>query len=320
MKDIGEFARLRLAQLPTPLHRLDNISLALKKNVYIKRDDLTGLGLGGNKVRKLEYLLADAKNCGSDVVITTGGAQSNHAMLTAACCNKLGLGAVLVLMGRGVTEKKGNLILDDILGAPVSFVDSDDYADVYAEMDRIAGEFSAQGKTPYLIPVGGSVPRGSLGYVECMRETSVQAKDMGVSFGHVICTAGSGGTLAGTTLGAAIYMPEAQVYGVTVGEGDFERITAELIDGTARLMGVRTDAWPRILPYYGEGYAIPSAEGNAAMRLMARSEGIILDPVYTGKMFAGLLELAKNGAFDDPGDLLIIHTGGAGGVFALDIE
>ena len=145
LKTLNDFKRIHLGILPTPFYKLENISKRLGKNIYIKRDDMTGISLGGNKVRKLEFLLADAKEQGCDYVITTGGAQSNHAMLTAACANKIGMKAILVLKKRGVTSKAGNLILDDILGADVRFVDSDSYDDVYAQMHQIEANLSASG-------------------------------------------------------------------------------------------------------------------------------------------------------------------------------
>ena len=151
MKNLQDFPRIRLAALPTPIQKLENISRLLDTNIYIKRDDLTGIGLGGNKVRKLEYLLYDAKEKGADYVLTTGGAQSNHAMLTAACCNKIGIKAILVLKQRGVQGRVGNLLINELLGADVRFVDTDSYDDVYKEMDRIADELRAAGHNPYLV-------------------------------------------------------------------------------------------------------------------------------------------------------------------------
>ena len=169
MREIIDFPCIPFAQLPTPLYKLENLSREIGKNVYIKRDDMTGVALGGNKVRKLEFLLADARDKGADVVLTAGGPQSNHAMLTAACAAKLGMSAILVLKKRGVLSG-GNLILDEIFGAEVRFVDTDSYDGVYAEMERIMADLRAQGHTPYFIPVGGSVPLGSLGYVNCALE------------------------------------------------------------------------------------------------------------------------------------------------------
>ena len=319
MKTIDDFPRLSLAALPTPLQRLDNISRLTGKNVYIKRDDLTGVGLGGNKVRKLEYLLADARAQGADYVLTTGGAQSNHAMLTAACANRLGMKAILVLKKRGVTARRGNQLLNSLLGADVRFIDTPDYADIYAEMERISAELAAAGHKAYCIPVGGSVPLGSLGYVRAMQETARQAEALGVRFDRVFCATGSGGTHAGTALGAALYLPGAAVTGVAVDTDPFDEIVPRLIRETAALLETPlpagTDAVD-LMDMCGPGYAIPSAEGNAAIRLMAENEGLILDPVYTGKAFAGLLARVRSGALDGEANILFMHTGGAGGLFA----
>ena len=198
MKSLQEFPRIPLAVLPTPIQKLENISRLLGTNVWIKRDDLTGIGLGGNKVRKLEFLLADAKRQGAEIVFTTGGAQSNHAMLTAACAKKLGMTPILILKKRGVTERKGNQLL---------------------ELD---------------------------------------------------------------------FTPTAE--------------NVHLID------------------MCGPGYTIPSPEGNAAIRMMAENEGLFLDPVYTGKAFAGLVKMAREGQFKPTDNVLYLYSGGAGGLFTIDIE
>ena len=195
MKPIESFPRAALGFFPTPVQKLENISALLGRNIYIKRDDLTGIGLGGNKVRKLEFLLADAKAQGAEIVFTTGGAQSNHAMLTAAAAGRLGMKAILVLKERGVTACVGNQLLERLMGTDVRFVDTDDYADIYAEMDRIGKEL---GRPYYKIPCGGSNALGALGYVACAREIAGQ----GLHFDHIVCAEGSGGTLAGLALGA----------------------------------------------------------------------------------------------------------------------
>ena len=168
---LNEFPRIPLGIFPTPIQKLENISRELGTNVYVKRDDLTGVGLGGNKVRKLEFLLADAKRRGAEVVFTTGGAQSNHAMLTAACALKLGMTPILILKKRGVTACQGNQLLEHLMGVDVRFMDTDDYADIYAEMDRVG---QALGRPYYRIPCGGSNALGTLGYVECAREIAGQ--------------------------------------------------------------------------------------------------------------------------------------------------
>ena len=167
MRSLEAFPKVTLGVFPTPIQKLENISRLLHTNVYVKRDDLSGLGLGGNKVRKLEFLMADAKEKGAELVFTTGGAQSNHAMLTAAAAGKLGMKAILILKKRGVTACKGNQLLEKLMGTEVRFVDTDDYADIYAEMDRVG---TALGLPYYKIPCGGSNALGSLGYVSCARE------------------------------------------------------------------------------------------------------------------------------------------------------
>lgn len=308
------FDKISLGIFPTPLHRLENLSRELGTNVWIKRDDLNGVALGGNKVRKLEYLLAEAKLQGYDLVMTTGQAQSNHAMLTAACAKKVGLDCVLVLKERGVTARKGNQILNHLLGVEVRFVDTDSYDDIYEEMDRIAAEM---GRRVYKIPCGGSNALGTLGYVDCMREVA----ESGIRFDHIVCACGSGGTAAGTVLGAKIYMPETHVMCSMVDNDPFDVIVPELMREAARLLEIDVDIpTPDLVDLCGPGYSIPSEEGNEAIRLMMQTEGILLDTCYTGKAFAGLVRKARAGAYRKDDNVLFVHTGGAGGLFAQDWE
>ncbi len=315
MKELERFPRLSLGVFPTPIHSLENISRLLGTNVYIKRDDLTGLGLGGNKTRKLEFLLADAKAQGAEVVFTTGGAQSNHAMLTAAAAGKLGMRAILILKKRGVTERLGNQLLEHLMGTDVRFIDTDDYADIYAEMDRVGKEL---GRPYYKIPCGGSNALGALGYVECAREI----RDHGMHFDHLICAEGSGGTMAGLALGAKLFLPGTKVYGMMVDTDPFDKITPRLMREAAALL--RLDITVSEQDYTlrdmcGPGYAIASKAGNSAVALMAQREGIFLDPVYTGKAFAGLLKMAEEGRFGPDDRVLFLHSGGAGGLFAIEM-
>ena len=319
MKQITDFPNLPLGLLPTPLYRLENLSRELGRNLYIKRDDLMGVALGGNKVRKLEFLLADARSKGADVVLTAGGPQSNHAMLTAACAARLGMEAILVLKKRGVLEG-GNLILDRIFGAEVRFVDTDSYDDVYGEMDRLMEDLRRQGRTPYFIPAGGSVPLGCLGYVNCAKEIANQAEELGVAFDAIVSATGSGGTYAGLTLGAKLFLPGTQSVGIGVCDDPFEEIAYDLMEGTARLLEwdgpvEREDIHIRY--HIGPGYAVPSPEGTAAVERLARTEGVLVDPVYTGKALAGLLQLLEEGCFGEEENVLFVHTGGAGALFAV---
>ncbi len=312
MKSLDSFPRVSLGVFPTPIQKLENTSKLLRTNVYVKRDDLTGLGLGGNKTRKLEFLLADAKNRGAEIVFTTGGAQSNHAMLTAAAAGKLGMQAILILKQRGVTECLGNQLLERLMGTDVRFMDTDSYADIYKEMDRVGTEL---GKPYYKIPCGGSNALGSLGYVACAREIAEQ----GLRVDHLVCAEGSGGTMAGLALGAKLFLPGTKVYGMMVDTDPFDRITLELMREAAGLLEADLEITPAdftLRDMCGPGYAIPSEAGNAAVAFMAAQEGIFLDPVYTGKAFAGLLEMAREGAFGESDNVLFLHSGGAGGLFA----
>ena len=312
---MNELAKLSLGIFPTPIHRLDNISRELGTNVFVKRDDMTGIGLGGNKVRKLEYLLADAKAQGAKVVFTTGGAQSNHAMLTAAAAKKLSMTPILILKKRGVTARQGNQLLEHLMGTDVRFMYTDDYADIYAEMDRVGKEL---GVPYYKIPCGGSNALGTLGYVDCVREIAEQ----GYTFDHIICAEGSGGTMAGLALGAKLHMPNARVTGMMVDNDPFDVITVKLMREAAALLGAEVEVSREdfdLRDLCGPGYAIPSEEGNAAVSLMASQEGIFLDPVYTGKAFAGLVAMAKEGVFKPDDRVLFLHSGGAGGLFAVGV-
>ena len=300
------FEKERLGIFPTPLHRLPNLSRELGTNVWIKRDDLCGVALGGNKVRKLEYLLADAKKQGYDLVMTTGAAQSNHAMLTAACALRMGLDCILVLKKRGVTERKGNLILNHLMGVEVRFMDTDSYDDIYAEMDRIGEEM---GRKVYKIPCGGSNSLGSLGYVDCMKEIA----ESGQHFDHIVCACGSGGTAAGTVLGAKMYLPHTHVMCSMVDNDPFDVIVPKLMKEAAELLGTDVEIpVPDLLEMWGPGYSIPSEEGNEAIAMMMKLEGIVLDTCYTGKAFAGLRNIRGRLKAMVDGDLLLESKPGVG--------
>lgn len=307
-----EFEKIPLGIFPTPMYRLPNISRELGTNIWIKRDDMTGVALGGNKVRKLEYLLADAGRKGYDLVMTTGQAQSNHAMLTAACASKLGMDCVLVLKKRGITSRKGNQILNYFIGTDVRFMDTDSYDDIYDEMDRIAAEM---GRRVYKIPCGGSNALGALGYVDCISEV-VQS---GQNFDFIVTACGSGGTAAGIGLGISLYSPGTKLICSMVDDDEYDRIVPSLIHETEGLLEIKTEL-PQIeyINMSGAGYSIPSDEGNAAIAMMMKYEGIVLDTCYTGKAFAGIIRKAREGAFSQNDNILFVHTGGAGGLFAQD--
>ena len=322
MKDILSLPRLPLGVYPTPFYKLENISAKYGKNIWVKRDDLCGVALGGNKVRKLEFLLADAKAQGCDTVFTTGGAQSNHAMLTAACAARLGMKCILILKKRGVTEHKGNLVLDDIYGADVRFMNTDSYDDIYAEMHRVGEELAKEGHKSYYIPVGGSNPLGAVGYVNGVREFTVQALAAGIRVGHIVSATGSGGTTAGLLLGAKLFQPGVKVTGIGVDNDPFEEIVPDLAAKAADILECSFEREQddfEMVYHVGQGYAIPNAEDTPYIEELARMEGILLDPVYTGKAWAGMLKLLKDGYFGDEDNIVFVHTGGAAALFAMDL-
>lgn len=315
MKPMSFPEKIPLGIFPTPIQRLDNISNMLGANIFIKRDDMTGIALGGNKVRKLEYLLCDAQKTGAQIVFTTGGAQSNHAMLTAACSNKIGLTPILILKKKGVTDKKGNQLLESLMGTDVRFMDTNSYDDIYEEMDRVGASLK---KPYYKIPCGGSNALGTIGYVDCVREI----RDQGFSFDRIICAEGSGGTMAGLALGAKLYMPDCRVTGMMVDTDPFDEITERLMREAAAILKADIEITKDdfdLIDMCGPGYAIASREGNEAVSLMAEKEGIFLDPVYTGKAFAGLVQMAKERKFRKDENILFLHSGGAGGLFAVEM-
>lgn len=322
MRLLSDFPQAPLGCFPTPLQRLSNLSELFGKELYIKRDDMTGVGLGGNKVRKLTFLLGDAQQKGATVVMTTGGAQSNHAMLTAACCNRLGMKAQLLLKRRGVSDPVGNVYLDGLLGAQVDFFDTDDYGVIYEEMSRRKTALAEAGEWAYEIPLGGSTALGALGYVECFRETLAQCAHLGIHPDRIVSAVGSGGTYAGLCAGADLFAPDVRVTGVAVDRAPFHQICAQLkaeIGGLLELEQPLGDDNLEIYDNAGLGYGIPGPAEREALELMARQEGIFLDPVYTGKAFSWLLAQLRSGALEEEQTIVFLHSGGAGGLFAIDL-
>ena len=235
MREPRDLPKIPLGRFPTPCYKLDAVSAKYGRRVYIKRDDLCGVALGGNKVRKLEFLLADAKLKGCDTVFTTGAPQSNHAVITAACAARLGMRCVLFLKNRGSIARAGNLILDEIFGAEIRFMDTDRYAEIYDAMLAYDEELTAQGHKCCAIPAGGSTPLGSVGYVQCADEIARQCPNVE----HIVCAVGSGGTAAGLVLGAKMYLPGVRVTGVSVYPAAFEDVV-DLAFEDARILQADT--------------------------------------------------------------------------------
>ncbi|HYF76220.1 MAG TPA: D-cysteine desulfhydrase family protein [Symbiobacteriaceae bacterium] len=310
--------RVRLSQAPTPLQRLERLSAHTGVDFWMKRDDLTGdIGLGGNKVRKLEYLLGEALAAGATHVLTTGGPQSNHARATAAACARLGLGCVLVLAGRDPGARQGNLLLDQLYGAEIRFPGAVTPADQARALDEAAAEVAAAGGRPYVITVGGSTALGSVGSYECYAEMA-EALPPGT---WVCTTTGSGGTHAGLALGAVTLGPAGvRVQGFSVWQPTsvLEPLVRGLVTETAALL--QADLPPTFDVHVDDGYLAPrygkaNEAGLAAIALVARLEGILLDHVYTGKAMAGVLDYVRRGVIPAGSRVVFVHTGGAPAVF-----
>jgi len=321
---LQKFNRLPIMQTETPLEKLDRLSEVLGRDVYVKRDDATPFALGGNKVRKLEYLGAAAIEAGADILITAGAIQSNHVRQTAALAARLGMGCVALLENPiGTTASNyltnGNRLLLDLFGATVRMVDSLDRANEL--MQATADEYIAKGHRPYVIPIGGSNPLGALGYVRCGLEIARQARERQLEFSAVVLPSGSAGTHAGLALALAQVMPDTPVIGVTVSRLVADQLpkVETLIQGLDEmlkpvpLVKTRVVLWDE---YFAPGYGFPNEAGLDAIRLVAGMEGLLLDPVYTGKAMAGLLDGIRNQRIPGSGPVLFLHTGGSPALFA----
>lgn len=324
--DLSRYPRTPLAHLPTPLELLPNLTEALGgPKVFVKRDDATGLALGGNKTRKLEFLMAEAQAEGADCIITAGGIQSNHVRQTAAAAAKLGLACELVL-NRNVPwdeplyDRTGNILLDRILGASVHIYPAG--TDREAMMAERADALRAQGRKPYIVPVGGSNPVGSLGYVGAAQELASQAEDKGLAIDYILHGCSSGGTHAGLACGLAALEHSAKLLGIDV-DGD-PALTADVVmpltRALARFLAIDEEtavSRVNVVPgYAGDGYGLPTESMQEAVAMAARCEGLILDPVYTGKAMAGLIGLVRESVIEKDATVVFIHSGGMPALFA----
>jgi L-cysteate sulfo-lyase len=322
---LARFPRVRLGHLPTPLEPMPNLTKLLDgPKLYIKRDDCTGLSSGGNKTRKLEFLMADALQKGADTVITQGAIQSNHARQTAAAAAKLGMKCQILLENRTGSQSpdycgSGNVLLDHIHGAPTrSFPGG---TDMNAAMEVVAEEVRSKGGKPYTIVGGGSNAIGALGYVNCALELVAQANDISLRIDHVVHATGSAGTQAGLVAGLEGLRSHIPVLGIGVRAARplQEENVYKLACATADLMGmtgaVARDRVVANTDYVGPGYGKPTDAMIEAINLLARTEGILLDPVYSGKGMAGLIDLIRKGHFKPTENVVFLHTGGSVGLF-----
>ncbi|MFQ3322481.1 MAG: D-cysteine desulfhydrase [Pseudomonadales bacterium] len=316
-------AKLDLAQTPTPLQPLDRLSaLVGGPRIWIKRDDLTGAIEGGNKIRKLEYILAKVISEGYDTVITCGGIQSNHCRATAALTARLGLSCHLILRGDQPPQADSNNLLDQILGATIDYYSAKQYFSELAQLfDATVEDYKLAGKRAYCIPTGASDGVGLWGYIEASRELKDDFAQNCINPEHIICATGSGGTQAGLTLGVELFDLNAKVWAVNVCDDEqyFHNKVIDDITDWKQLYNndLSIDSIiPRTLDgYVGAGYGLAGDEVLDLINQLARLEGIVLDPVYTGKAFYGMLEELKHGRFSGSKDIVFIHTGGALGLF-----
>jgi len=312
--------RVSIAHLPTPLEMLPRLTAHLGgPQLWVKRDDQTGLATGGNKTRKLEFLVAEALAQGADTLVTCGAAQSNHARQTAAAAARFGLACTLVLRGEPAPQAQGNLLLDELLGAEIVWAGADDLT---ARLEETADALRSRGRRPYVVPYGGSNPVGVCGYVAAMEELLAQAAQAGLSFDHIVLASSSGGTQAGLTVAARALGYRGRILGISVDlpADPLRRRMAELATATADYLGLPLTFAPEDFAvedgYRGGGYGVISDLEREAIRLLARTEGLLLDPVYTGRAFGGLIDLIRRGAFSSGERVLFWHTGGVAGLFA----
>jgi L-cysteate sulfo-lyase len=323
---LSRFPRVSLAHLPTALEFLPRLTRHLGgPNIYVKRDDCTGLGSGGNKTRKLEFLMADALEKKATAIITQGAVQSNHARQTVAAACKLGLKCELVFEKRVVdaTEpylQSGNVFLDHLFGANIREVKKG--TDMDAAMQAVADELSASGETPYIIPGGGSNKIGALGYVDCALELITQANKQDLVIDHVVHATGSAGTQAGLVVGLKAMHSGIPLLGIGVNAGQAvqEEKVYKLACDTADMLGapglIQREDIVANCDYVGDGYGVPTQGMNDAILLLARLEGLLFDPVYSGKGLAGMIDIIGKGYFKEGQNIVFVHTGGSAGLFA----
>lgn len=315
--------KISFANLPTKIEKLERFSKKLGgPQIYIKRDDQTGTEISGNKIRKLEFSVKEALDQGCNLLITCGGIQSNHARATAAAAAKMGMASCLVLRTNKEEPLEGNYFLDKVLGAQVRFITSEEYSNRRMEiMEEIGEEMKKEGYKPYIIPEGASNGIGTFGYYEAMKEIMVQEKEMGVKFDAIVVAVGSGGTYAGLFLAHKAMNHTAQIYGVNVcdDENYFKNRIYDILHESFGYTNVQVDFSNdeiHILDgYVGRGYAQSRPEELDFIHELAKSEGVILDPVYTGKAMYGLAQEIKKGTFENCENILFVHTGGLFGLF-----
>ena len=339
---LEDVKKVQTGFFPTPLHKLENLSRELKSNVFIKRDDLSGLGFGGNKLRKLDYLVKEAKDNGYTTLMTFGGVQTNHGRQTAAVACKYGMKSIIIANMKSEQPPEnlsGNLLLDQILGCDVIFMDMasiQEHAEgkpphvIKEETARLRKAvakkvielYEAKGEKVYEMPAGGSTPLGTLGYFNAVKEIMQQLEEMQQKIDYVVCSSGSNGTFAGLWLGAKYYHAPFQVIGSTVSPYSKENNVkmAALINEASEKFELGIHAEPEELDirgsYWGVGYDVPDDKTFETIYRLARTEGLFVDPTYTGKGFTALLDLIETEEIPAGSNVLFIHTGGLPALFS----
>ena len=327
--NLSIFPQVKLCHSPTLIEPLERLSKVLGgPEIWIKRDDCTGLATGGNKTRKLEFLVGEAVKQGADTLLTQGAVQSNHARQTAAAAAKLGLKCHILLERRvpetlDSYERTGNVLLDQLYGASIEYRESG--LDMNAEGEAVCEQLRKQGKKPYFIPGGGSNPVGALGYVKCALELTNQINCQNIQFDTLIHATGSTGTQAGLIAGLEGVNSKLPVLGISVRHPREKQIDAvwALVRKTADKLKLPEILRDKVLVddnYVGEGYGIPTDGTIEAITLLAQTEGILLDPVYSGKGMAGLIDLIRKGVYRKEQRILFLHTGGSAALFAYERE
>ena len=319
--------RLELAKLPTPLDRVENLGKSLGNlDLWIKRDDLTGFGFGGNKVRSLEYLAADAMKKNSNILITGGSHGSNHVRTTMAVAAHLGLKGLAVLSGTRPSTKNGNLLLDQLLGAKLIFTGDENRSNIDNFIEDEVKRLQSLDERPYLIRRGGVSSLGCIGYVSAAMEICSQLQNLNLKPDILLCATGCGVTQAGLLVGFKLMGLNCQIYGITVSRTRDECIAQikQLIDETEENLGLNSKVPSNDIfvfdEYIGDGYTMPTSKGIEAIHLVAQTEGIFLDPIYTGKAMAGLTDLVKKGHIGLDQKVIFLHTGGSPSIFSFSSE
>jgi D-cysteine desulfhydrase len=311
-----------LANLPTPIEKLERLSRNLDgPDVYIKRDDLTGCAVSGNKIRKLAFTVAEAFDQGADTLITCGGIQSNHARATAMVAAQMGMACHLVLWGESPEEKTGNLFLDQLVGAEIQFIPQNSADEINSILDETAYQLRQEGRKPYIIPEGASNEIGYFGYIQAAEEIKHQIEAQNLKFDTMITAVGSGGTLGGLVLGNMLFDLNVEPIGINVNhtatyfQNRISSVIEQMIEKYDWKMKLPRESIRLIDGYVGRGYALSRPEELSLIYEVARLEGIILDPVYTGKALFGLRDQIQKGRFVRGQKILFIHTGGIFGIF-----